>query len=197
MVSQVAGDPGTGLPVSAMGGIATWRDAAEFILLGAQTVQLCSAVMHHGFRIIEDLTEGLANWMDEKGFPDIEAFRGRSLKGLSSFSDLNLLYSTVARIDEASCIRCNLCYIACEDGAHQSIDLVPAPEGVRPRIREDDCVGCALCFLVCPVEGCITMARRDDGKSAVSWTELMRELPQPVTWEALRRFQERHGIRIV
>lgn len=196
MVSEVASDPGIRLPVSAIGGITTWRDAAEFILLGATTVQLCTAVMHHGFRIIDDLCEGLSNWMEEKGFSSLDDFRGRTLKGMSGFGELNLLYKTVARIDEATCIRCNLCYIACEDGAHQSIDLIPLKETVQPRIREDDCVGCALCFLVCPVEGCITMVRKDDGSPGVSWNDLMRDLPQPVTWEMLRQFQKKHGIKI-
>jgi len=196
MVSQVTSDAGPGLPVSAIGGIATWRDAAEFLLLGAHTVQLCSAVMHHGFRIIEDLTEGLSHWMDEKGFRTIGDFRGRTLAGMTDFGSLNLLYRTVARIDEATCIRCNLCYIACEDGAHQSIDMVRSAETVQPRIREADCVGCALCFLVCPVEGCIRMVKEDGRGASVSWNDLMKELPQPVTWEMLRQFQRKHGIKI-
>ncbi len=196
MVSQVAGDPDVNLPISGIGGISTWRDAAEFILLGATSVQICTAAMHYGFRIIDDLTEGLSNWMDEKGFRTIEDFRGRSLRSISDFGNLNLLYKTTARIDETKCIRCNLCHIACQDGAHQCIDLIPHNGTMQPKVREEDCVGCSLCFLVCPVEQCISMVRKDNGKEAVTWNELMKTLPQPLTWEGLRQFQQKHGIDI-
>ena len=196
MLAEVARDPEINLPLSGIGGISTWRDAVEFILLGATSVQICTAAMHYGFRIIEDLTEGLSNWMEEKGFHSIEDFRGKSLTRLSDFGNLNLLYKTVAQIDEATCIRCNLCHIACEDGAHQCIDLVPHNGLLQPKVREEDCVGCALCSLVCPVEQCITMVRKDDGTKTLSWNELMHQIPPPLTWERLRRFQEKFGIEI-
>lgn len=196
MVALIAGDAEIGLPISAIGGISTWRDAAEFILLGATSVQVCTAAMHYGFRIIDDMREGLVNWMEEKGLRDLAEIRGRSLKHIADFGDLNLLYKVAARIDESKCIQCNLCHIACEDGAHQCIDLVESNGTKHPRVRESDCVGCRLCFLVCPVEGCISMVRLDDGSEAISWNELMKQLPQPLTWEALRQFQATHGIQI-
>jgi dihydropyrimidine dehydrogenase (NAD+) subunit PreA len=196
MVSQIAGDPEIGLPISAIGGISTWRDAAEFILLGATSVQVCTAVMHYGFRLIDDMLEGLTNWMEGKGIQNLGQIRGRSLARLADFGKLNLLYQTAARIDESKCIQCNLCYIACEDGAHQCIDIMEANGIKRPKVRESDCVGCRLCFLVCPVEGCISMVRLDKGGEAISWNELIKQLPQPLTWEALRRFQAEHGIHI-
>jgi dihydropyrimidine dehydrogenase (NAD+) subunit PreA len=196
MISQIATDPQVNLPISGIGGISTWRDAAEFILLGSTSVQICTAVMHYGFRIINDLTEGLANWMEEKGFDRITDFRGKSLPRISDFGNLNLLFKSVARIDEKKCIRCNVCYIACEDSAHQCIDLVPVNGTVQPRVREEDCVGCALCSLVCPVDSCITMERKDDGRETMTWNELMKRLPQPLTLEALREFQKQHGIEI-
>ena len=196
MVSQIAVDPEINLPISAIGGISTWRDALEFILLGASSVQVCTAAMHYGFRIIDDMVEGLSNWMDEKGFQNLEQVRGKSLKCISDFGNLNLLYKAVARIDESKCIQCNLCYIACDDTAHQCIDLIPHDGKNQPKIRESDCVGCRLCFIVCPVEKCISMVRVDDGKEAITWNELMRQMPQPITWEALRQFQHKHGIEI-
>jgi dihydropyrimidine dehydrogenase (NAD+) subunit PreA len=196
MISQVALDPEIGLPISGIGGISTWRDALEFILLGSTSVQVCTAVMHYGFRIIDDLVEGLTNWMEEKGFAGLDEIRGKSLLGIADFGSLNLLYKTVARIDASKCIHCNLCHIACEDGAHQCIDLIPQNGKTQPTVREPDCVGCRLCFLVCPVEGCISMVRKDDGSEAVSWNELMKQMPQPITWEALRAFQTKHGIEI-
>ncbi len=204
MVSQLATDPEIGIPISGIGGISTWRDALEFILLGCTSVQVCTAVMHYGFRIIDDMTEGLVNWMEEKGFTSLDQVRGKALAGISDFGALNLLYKAVARIDEMKCIRCNLCYIACEDSAHQCIELIPGTDGpqagagvsARLKVKEAECVGCRLCYLICPVDGCISMVRLDDGRESVTWNELVRRLPQPLTWEALRAFQKEHGIEI-
>src|SRR5258706_2938484 len=126
MLTTISQDPVTAkVPVSGIGGISTWKDAAEFMLLGATSVQVCTAVMKHGFRIIEDLCEGLNNWMDEKGFARIEDFIGRSVPTLTHWEDLDLNYHIVARIDPAKCIHCGLCYIACEAASHQSIRLDP------------------------------------------------------------------------
>ena len=123
MVQQIMSDAESALPLSGIGGIGTWRDAAEFILLGSGTVQVCTAVMHFGFRIVEDMAEGLENWMREKGFETIEDFRGLSLNRVTEWKHLNLNYKIVARIDEQTCIGCDLCHIACWDGAHQCIHL--------------------------------------------------------------------------
>jgi dihydropyrimidine dehydrogenase (NAD+) subunit PreA len=124
MVQQVAADAGTaGLPISGIGGIANWQDAAEFILLGCGTVQVCTAAMHYGYRIVEEQIDGLANWMAQKGFATIEDFRGRSVGRVTEWKHLNLSYKIVAHIDESKCIGCDLCYIACWDGAHQCIHL--------------------------------------------------------------------------
>src|SRR5207244_2568236 len=136
LVQQVAGEPGA-LPVSGIGGVAGWRDAAEFILLGCQSVQVCTAAMHYGFRIVEDMIDGLSNWMDEKGFRTIAEFRGLSLPKVTDWQHLDLNYRIVARIDREKCIGCDLCYIACWDGAHQCIHLDGSalPEEVEARSR--------------------------------------------------------------
>ena len=123
MVQQLMSDPDSALPLSGIGGIETWREAAEFMLLGCGTVQVCTAVMHYGYRIVEDMAEGLVGWMREKGFATIEDFRGRSLNRVTEWKHLNLNYKIVARIDETKCIGCDLCHIACWDGAHQCIHL--------------------------------------------------------------------------
>jgi dihydropyrimidine dehydrogenase (NAD+) subunit PreA len=123
MVQQILADPEGALPISGIGGIATWRDAAEFMLLGCGTVQVCTAVMHYGYRIVEDLAEGLENWMREKGFATLHDFRGLSLDRVTEWKHLNLNYKIVARIDEQKCIGCDLCHVACWDGAHQCIHL--------------------------------------------------------------------------
>ena len=129
MVQQIGADPDSRLPISGIGGVASWRDAAEFILLGCGTVQVCTAAMHYGFRIVEDMCDGLANWMREKGFATIEDFRGLSLPRVTEWKHLDLNYKIVARIHEDKCIGCDLCYTACWDGAHQCIHLRPR----RPR----------------------------------------------------------------
>ncbi len=123
MVHQIQNDEASRLPISGIGGIGTWRDAAEFILLGCGTVQVCTAAMHYGYRIVEDMIDGLENWMRAKGFASIEAFRGASAPKVTDWNHLNLNYKIVARIHEEKCIGCELCYIACWDGAHQCIHL--------------------------------------------------------------------------
>jgi len=123
MVQQVQSDPASALPLSGIGGIGSWRDAAEFILLGCGTVQVCTAAMHYGYRIVEDMQDGLLAWMTEKGFATIEDFRGLSIPNVLEWKQLNLNYRSVARIHEDLCIGCQLCYTACWDGAHQCIHL--------------------------------------------------------------------------
>jgi dihydropyrimidine dehydrogenase (NAD+) subunit PreA len=123
MAQQLAGDPQIGIPVSGIGGVSGWREAAEFLLLGCHNVQVCTAAMHYGYRIVEDMIDGLSNWMDEKGFHSLDDFRGKSLPRVVDWKDLNLNYKLVARINPDTCIGCQLCYTACWDGAHQCIHL--------------------------------------------------------------------------
>ena len=189
----------SGKPISGMGGIGTWQDAAEFLLLGAGSLQVCTAAMHYGFRIIEDLCDGLSNWMDSKGFANIDAVRGHSLHRVSDFQNFDLSFRAVARIDNALCIKCNLCYVACNDTAHQCIDLIEATSAARPQpaVREQDCVGCRLCYNVCPVAGCIAMVQEPSGRSSVTWAEVAAGEPAVTEdWEAMQRYREAHGIHI-
>lgn len=187
------------LPISAMGGITTWKDAAEFLLLGASSLQVCTAAMHYGYRIIEDLCDGLSNWMDAKGFHSIDEVRGKSLPHISDFKDFDLSFQAVARIDEQKCIQCNLCYVACNDTAHQCIDLVDAAGGgrLRPRVREEDCVGCRLCYNVCPVDHCIAMVELPPTRAAVTWDELVKSQPELAeNWEAMEQYRKKMGIHV-
>ncbi len=109
MLTTIAQDPVTArVPISGIGGITTWKDAAEFLLLGATTLQVCAAVMTHGFRIIEDLCEGLNNWMDEKGFQRLTDFIGRSVPVLTHWEDLDNNYHVVANINLEKCNHCGL-----------------------------------------------------------------------------------------
>jgi len=186
MVQSCASDPEVRLPISGIGGITTWRDAAEFIALGSTTVQVCTAVMHYGFRIVEDMIDGLNDYLDSKGFKNLEELRGRAVDTVQRWETLDLNYKRIAEIDYQKCIGCNLCYIACEDGAHQAIALVdPTPYGLGPgrvpnkpvpEIKEVECVGCNLCSLVCPVQGCITMVSVDTGLAPLAWADYQTRL---------------------
>jgi dihydropyrimidine dehydrogenase (NAD+) subunit PreA len=186
MVHACAADPQVGLPISGIGGIGSWRDAAEFVALGSTSLQVCTAIMHYGFRIVEDMKDGLSAYLDSKGMKSLADLRGRAVPQVGDWQQLDLHYKRVARIDYEKCIGCNLCHIACEDGAHQCIDLVDsAPYGLGPgrvpgkpvpKVREDDCVGCNLCSIVCPVDGCITMTPVDTGRPAMSWHDYQAAL---------------------
>jgi dihydropyrimidine dehydrogenase (NAD+) subunit PreA len=127
MVQSIAADPAIALPISGIGGVQAWQDGVEFMLLGSSSVQVCTAAMHYGFRIVETMLSGLETWMIEKGFRSLDDFIGASVQRIGNWNDLDLSYQVVARIDEDKCIHCGLCYIACEDGAHQSIDIHPTP----------------------------------------------------------------------
>ncbi|MCX6935566.1 MAG: NAD-dependent dihydropyrimidine dehydrogenase subunit PreA [Verrucomicrobia bacterium] len=181
MVHSCAMDPEVGLPISGIGGISNWKDAAEFIALGSTSVQVCTAIMHYGFRIVEDMIDGLNDFLDAKGMKSVNDLRGLAVQSVQKWETLDLHYKRMARIDYDKCIGCNLCYIACEDGAHQAIAMVsPNGQGLGPgrlpgksipKIKEEACVGCNLCALVCPVEKCITMVDISTGLDPMSWEE--------------------------
>ena len=176
MVAEIARDPETrGIPISGMGGISSWRDAAEFMALGSQSVQICTAAMHYGFKIIEDLTSGLSNWMDSQGYRCLQDLIGKALPNVVHWNELDLNYKTIAKIDQSQCIHCGLCYVACEDTSHQAIEKKLAPSGLSQsfhsnyEVKNDDCVGCNLCALVCPAD-CIEMVPQETGKGYLPWT---------------------------
>lgn len=185
MVKNCALDPQVGLPISGIGGVETWRDAVEHILLGASNVQVCTAVMHYGFGIVREMISGLEQFMRDKGFETLQDFVGKSLPRVQHWEHLNLNYKVVANIDAKKCIGCQLCYTACEDGAHQAIAL--PTNGRTPSIVEENCVGCNLCSLVCPVDNCITMERRDDEtKPRETWIDFMATDKAPTTFNDQR-----------
>ncbi len=138
MVQQIQSDPSSVLPTSGIGGIGSWRDAAEFILLGCGNVQVCTAAMHYGYRIVEDMADGLLEWMASKGFNTIEDFRGLSLPNVKEWKQLNINSRVVASIDPAKCIGCQLCYTACWDGAHQCIHLDRTEGGLEQLVMGTD-----------------------------------------------------------
>ncbi|MDN3922006.1 NAD-dependent dihydropyrimidine dehydrogenase subunit PreA [Roseateles violae] len=164
MVAEIARDPQTaGLPISGIGGIGSWRDAAEFIALGAGTVQVCTAAMVYGFKIVQEMCSGLANFMDERGYRSIEDFRGKAVPTVKNWNQLNLNYVEKAVINQDSCIQCGRCHIVCEDTSHQAI--FASKDGQRHfEVNEAECVGCNLCVSICPVPDTITMRRLMPGE---------------------------------
>jgi dihydropyrimidine dehydrogenase (NAD+) subunit PreA len=191
MVAALARDPGIRVPISGIGGIATWRDAAEFIALGSTSVQVCTAVMHYGFRIVEDMIEGLSNYLDDHGMDSVRELQGRALPAFTEWGDLDLNYKVVAHVDPEKCIGCNLCYVACRDTAVHCIHnvdeplkdghLAPMRDGAIARskaggghivwVDETECIGCNLCSAVCPVPECITMKDVTNGRPFESWND--------------------------
>ncbi len=143
------------LPVAGVGGLTTWQDAAEFLLLGASNLQICTAIMRYGFEIIDDLTDGLANYMADKGFISVQDMVGRCLSTFENHEALDRKVKMVSSIDRATCIRDNACYIACRDGGYNAISLTE--DG--PAIDESKCRGCGVCLSVCPVGGCMALKR--------------------------------------
>jgi dihydropyrimidine dehydrogenase (NAD+) subunit PreA len=172
MVGDCARDPQVTVPISGIGGIADWRDAVEFMLMGSTNVQVCTAVMRDGFRIVGDMIEGLNNYLDGRGIASVAEIVGKTVPRFVNWNDLNLDYKIVANIDPATCINCNRCWIACEDAAHQCIDRLVDERGETTlKVDEEHCVGCNLCSMVCPVDECITMVRVDSGESVHTWSE--------------------------
>jgi len=201
MVSEIATDPEIKLPISGIGGIRKWDDCAEFLLLGATSLQVCTAVMHRGFGIVKAMQSGLEKWMETKGFATLDEAIGLATPRIKKWGDLDLNYKVVADINEATCIHCGICYACCEDGCYQAIhwdklhkEEYAAKFGTEPRklrgeaapnlkldaggatidvftINNEACVGCNMCALACPIEGCITMKEIPTGKPPMNWVQ--------------------------
>lgn len=144
---------GVNLPISGVGGISDAKDAIEFLLLGASTVQICTAIMFHGFNIINSLKSGLTEFMDLHGFKDLESFIGKSLTYLSPVDKLDRK-KLRAKIDNSICNNCRKCLTSCRDSANGAIY-----ENVERKIKIDPnlCIGCGLCQQVCSSKDCISL----------------------------------------
>ena len=146
-----------GMHLSGMGGVETWTDALEFIMLGARSIQVTTAVMQYGYRIIDDLKSGLAYYLQAKGIRDVRDAEGLALDSVSDTTDV-LERDTILlpKFLRAKCIGCGRCVISCADGGHQALRLDDAH---RPVLDAKKCVGCHLCRLVCP-NGAIASSRK-------------------------------------
>ena len=162
MVSEIARAPATrGMPISGIGGITTWRDAAEYITMGCGNVQVCTAAMTYGFKVVQEMIAGLSRWMDEKGHTSIADFMGAAVPNTTDWQYLNLNYVAKARIDQDACISCGRCFAACEDTSHQAIAMSADRTFT---VIDAECVACNLCVEVCPVEDCISMVPMKPGE---------------------------------
>lgn len=145
-----------GIAITGSGGAVTWRDAMEFVLLGAGVVQFCTAVMHYGIDIVEDLVEGTRSYLERRGVSQLRSLVGAALSKVTSHESLPHVQAPVAAVDEMACIHCGRCYLSCRDGGHRAIRW---EEGRKAVIDTERCVGCGLCPLVCPAS-CITLVPR-------------------------------------
>ena len=134
----------------------------DFLALGASNVQVCTAAMVYGFKIIDDLTDGLSNFLDKKNMTSVSDLVGKAVPSVTDWQYLNLNHIEKAVIDQDLCIQCGRCHIVCEDTSHQAITHTVNGER-RFEVIDEECVGCNLCVSVCPVDGCITMQQLTEG----------------------------------
>ncbi len=175
MIAEIARTADTAdIPISGIGGITDWRDAVDHFALGAQNVQICTAAMVYGFKIIDDLTDGLSNFLDEKGMTKVSDLVGKAVPSVTDWQYLNLNYVEKASIDQDLCISCGRCYVVCEDVSHQAITNMVNGER-RFEVIDEECVGCNLCVSICPVDGCITMNHVSTGIDARTGQPIVNE----------------------
>jgi dihydropyrimidine dehydrogenase (NAD+) subunit PreA len=153
-IADMAQSRELGLPISGMGGIETWIDALEYFLLGASTIQVTTGIIHYGYRIIDDLIEGLSDCMAQKGITRFSDLVGKALPNLKETDQFELDRQGIAQYNLDICIGCGNCYTVCSDAAGQAIEW--DYENRRPQLIEDKCLSCMICSFVCPVHGLIT-----------------------------------------
>ncbi len=150
------------VPISGMGGIETWRDGAEFLAMGCETLQVTTAVMQYGYRIIEDMLEGLSDYLAISGIDSVKDLVGRALENVIDAGELERSTIEYPKFNKGSCVGCGRCYISCYDGGHQA--LVMDEKTGKPRMDPTKCVGCHLCKLVCPTGSITASGIRVDKK---------------------------------
>ena len=142
------------LPLSAMGGIETWIDALDYILIGASNLQVTTGIIHYGYRIVEDMIEGLSDFMAERGIEKVAELVGKALPNVQETDHFDLNRQGRAQYDVDRCIGCGQCYIVCNDSGGQALNWDSRTR--RPALLEDKCLSCMVCSFVCPVEGLIS-----------------------------------------
>lgn len=147
------------LPISAIGGIETWIDALHFLLMGAANLQVTTGVLRYGYRIVEDMMEGLSDYLIDHNIQSLDQIIGKAAQKLTDPANFETRYQVVSSIDHDKCIGCGQCYISCQDGANQAVLF--DSEIRKASVDESRCVGCLLCKHVCPVWDCISFKEVD------------------------------------
>jgi len=148
-ITQMAQHPDLGLPISGMGGVETWVDTVEYMLCGAATVQITTGVIHYGYRIIDDILEGMAYFMDQHGFDSVDQFIGKALPNIVGTDRFDLSRQGIAQYDMDRCVGCGQCYVVCQDAGGQCLTWDDATR--RPVMDESKCLACMICSFICPV----------------------------------------------
>lgn len=159
-VSELARESKLRIPISGMGGIYTWRDAVEYLSVGATNIQVTTSVMNHGVRVVEDLIDGMQQYMKLNNIKNVNELIGKALSSLVDPSKLDTMTEVISVIDPLKCIGCGLCETSCKDGAAEAIYMDSTkPSHKIAKVKSDTCVGCKLCQFVCPV-GAISFETR-------------------------------------
>jgi len=158
-VAELAQSKELSLPVSGLGGLETWQDAAMFLLMGASNLQVTTAVMRYGYRIIEALCGGLEDYLEEKGLKSVAGLVGGGLKFTVDPSEHHQQKHVISKVDPDKCVGCGLCHVVCQDGANQAMQF--DAHNRKAEVEKTCCVGCLLCKHVCPVWDCISTEQVD------------------------------------
>ncbi len=145
-------------PVSGMGGIETWQDAVEFLAVGSTTLQVTTAVMQYGYRIISDLTDGLKRYLARHNYKSAAEITGRAVEKIVDAEMLDRRTKCYPRMIHEKCVSCGRCVVSCFDGGHQALSIGDEPDSY-PVMDPRKCVGCQLCILVCPTDAIVPGTR--------------------------------------
>lgn len=134
------------LPILGIGGISNWQDAAEYICVGADVVQICTEVMVNGYGIIKNMQQCLLNYLHEKGFNSPKDLKNRAIANLSAHETLNKKKQVYPHIDDNICVKCGKCVTICDESEHSALTLVDG----HIEVNQEACIGCSLCSHICP-----------------------------------------------
>ena len=144
-VSEVA--RAVNIPISAVGGVSTWEDVIEYMMIGATTIQICTSIMWHGYDFFKEVLDDLTVYMEREGLDSLEQIRGKALPHIVPIEELAKRPPLMAQVDPEKCINltkggCELCGDSCFYGA---IEFAP-----KLILHRENCDGCGLCTEVCP-----------------------------------------------
>ena len=180
-IADMAKDENLKLPLSGMGGIETWVDALEYILVGASTLQVTTGIMHYGYVIVQDMVEGLQDWMASKGYDRLQDLVGKALPTLGRTDLFDLDRQGVAQYDLSRCVGCGQCYTVCTESGGQALEWDSSAR--RPKLIEEKCLSCMLCSFVCPVSGLISYKEMPSGWKRQETAVFGKDLESELKWK--------------